>query len=137
VSHSGHEWWDSDGEHVWYLHYGVGVKKVKVATGDETLVWPGALSHAHSDRSGRYLVADRMDDPATPDCHVIFRDTVTGRGVEVVNRPPLPEGATKCIHLHPHPQFCLRDRYVCHTTTVHDRVDVALVRTDDLIGRTR
>lgn len=137
VSHSGHEWWDADGRHVWYLHHGVGVKKVDVATGEETLVWPGALSHAHSTRDGRYLVADRMDEPGHPDCHVLFRDTVTGREVEIVNRPPLEPGLTRCVHLHPHPQFCLDDRFICHTTTVHDRVDVALVPVAELQERTR
>ncbi len=136
VSHSGHEWWDPDGKNVWYVHYGVGVKKVDVSTGGETMMWPGALSHAYSDRSGRYLVADMMDDPRVCDCHVAFRDTVTGKEVEIVNRPPLASGLTQCTHLHPHPQFCLQDKYLCHTTTIHDRVDVALVRTEDLIQRT-
>jgi hypothetical protein len=135
VSHSGHEWWDPDGAHVWYLHYGVGVKKVDVASGTETLIWPGALSHAHSDRTGRYLIADRMDDPKVCDCHVIFRDNASGREVELVNRPPLDAGLTQCVHLHPHPQFCMGDRYICHTTTIHDRVDVALVPTSSLIER--
>lgn len=136
VSHSGHEWWDPDGKHVWYVHYGVGVKRVKVATGAEEMMWPGALSHAFSDYTGRYLVADLMADPVVSDCHVAFRDTVTGKVVEIVNRPPLSEGLTQCVHLHPHPQFCLKDRYICHTTTVHDRVDVSLVPTVDLIART-
>jgi hypothetical protein len=136
VSHSGHEWWDAGGRHIWYLHYGVGVKKVNLATREETLVWPGALSHAHASRDGRYLVADRMDDPGNPDCHVIFRDTVTGKQVEIVNRGPLAPHLTQCVHLHPHPQFCLHDRYICYTTTVHDRVDVALVPTQSLIQRT-
>lgn len=137
VSHSGHEWWDADGKHVWYLHYGVGVKKVEVATGEETMKWPGALSHAHCDRTGRYLVADRMDEPHNPDCHVMFRDTLTGREVEIVNRGPLAPHLTKCVHLHPHPQFCLNDRYICYTTTIHDRVDIALVPLEELIDRTR
>ncbi len=136
VSHSGHEWWSADGRHIWYLHYGVGVKNVALATREETLVWPGALSHAHASRDGRYLVADRMDSPSNPDCHVIFRDTVTGKEVEIVNRGPLAPHLTRCVHLHPHPQFCLNDRYICYTTTVHDRVDVALVRTEDLMRRT-
>ncbi|MFH1496466.1 MAG: hypothetical protein ABII82_01455 [Verrucomicrobiota bacterium] len=135
-SHSGHEWWDASGEFIWYLHYGVGVKKVCLATRDETLVWPGPLSHAHSSRCGRYLVADRMDDPGNPDCHVLFRDTVTGKTVEIVNRGPLAPHLTQCVHLHPHPQFCLHDRYICYTTTVHDRVDVALAPVADLIART-
>jgi len=137
VSHSGHEWWDQDGKHVWYVHYGVGVKKVVVATGEEIMKWPGALSHAYSDRDGRYLVADMMADPAISDCHVAFRNLETGKEVEIVNRPPLAAHLTQCTHLHPHPQFCLNDQYICHTTTIHDRVDLALVRTADLIERTR
>lgn len=136
VTHSGHEWWDLDGRHVWYVHYGVGVKKVLAATGDEQMVWPGALSHADSDQSGRYLVADLMDDPASPDCHVLFRDTATGKEAQIVNRPPLADGLTQCKHLHPHPHFCCRDRYICHTTTVHDRVDLALVPVAPLIAAT-
>lgn len=137
VTHSGHEWWDPDGRHVWYLHYGVGVKKASLETGEEHLIWPGALSHAHSSRDGRYLVADRMDHPGNPDCHVLFRDTITGKEVEIVNRGPLAPHLTKCTHLHPHPQFCFDDRYICHTTTIHDRVDVALVPVAGLINRTR
>jgi hypothetical protein len=77
-----------------------------------------------------------MDQPHNPDCHVIFFDSVTGKSVEIVNRGPLASHLTRCTHLHPHPQFCLGDRYVCHTTTVHDRVDVALVPVADLIART-
>jgi len=134
VSHSGHEWWDLDGKHIWYVHYGVGIKKVVVATGIETMMWPGVLSHGYSDQSGRYLVADTMDDPVISDCHVIFRDTVTGRDVEMVNRPPLAENLTQCTHLHPHPQFCMEDRYICYTTTVYDRVDLALTPVSALIA---
>lgn len=136
VSHSGHEWWDASGDYIWYLHYGIGVKKVSLATREEILVWPGPLSHAHSSRCGRYLVADRMDLPSPSDCNVFFRDTVTGKTVELVNRGPLAEHLTQCTHLHPHPQFCLNDRYICYTTTVHDRVDVALASVADLIART-
>lgn len=127
VSHSGHEWWDPDGSHVWYVHYGVGIKKVEVETGLEKMKWAGAFSHADVDQTERFLVADKMDHPRNPDCHVVLRDLLSGREVEIVNRPPLDPGLTQCVHLHPHPQFCLQDRYICHTTTVHDRVDVALV----------
>jgi hypothetical protein len=137
VSHSGHEWWDANGKDIWYVHYGVAVKKVNLATRVEKVLWDGALSHAHSDSTGRYLVADMMADPVVCDCHVAFRNLVTGKEIEIVNRPPLPRNITQCVHLHPHPQFCQNDRYVCYTTTVHDRVDIALVRTDDLIARTQ
>ncbi len=137
VSHSGHEWWDPNGTHLWYVHYGVGVKKVTLATGEEEMKWPGSLSHAYSDQTGRYLVADSMEDPVISDCIVGFRDTVTGKEVEIVNRTPLAADLTQCGHLHPHPQFCLNDRYICHTTTIHDRVDVALVPVEQLIRRTQ
>lgn len=136
VTHSGHEWWDADGSHVWYVHYGVGVKRVALATGVEELVWPGHLAHGMSDRSGRYLVADSMSDPVVCDCRVDFFDRVTGRQVRLVDCPPLPAAATQCRHLHPHPLFCLGDRYVCHTTTAHGRVDLALVPTAELRART-
>lgn len=136
VSHSGHEWWSADGRRVYYVHYGVGVKSVDLATREDAMVWPGHLSHAHCDRTGRYFVADRMDEPGNPDCHVIFRDSVTGKTVGIVNRGPLAANLTRCTHLHPHPQFCLGDRYICYTTTVHDRVDVALAPVADLIART-
>ena len=137
MSHSGHEWWDPDGKHVWYIHYGVAIKKVDIATGQEHSLWDGHLSHGYSDRTGRYLVADIMADPVISDCHVAFRDTITGKEVEIVNRPPLVKELTQCGHLHPHPQFCLNDRYICHTTTIHDRVDLALVATGDLVARTQ
>jgi hypothetical protein len=135
VSHSGHEWWDPDGQHIWYVHYGVGVKKVNLKSRHEHNVWPGRLSHGYSDHNGRYLVADMMADPVVSDCHVEFFDTQTHKKIEIVNRPPLAAHLTQCGHLHPHPQFCQNDRYICYTTIVHDRVDLALVRTDDLIKR--
>lgn len=134
VSHSGHEWWDPDGKHVYYLHYGVGIKKVNLASGGEILIWPGRLSHGHSDVSGHYLVADLMADPVVCDCHVEFCDTLTGKTVEIVNRPPLAPDLTQCTHLHPHPQFLPGDRYICHTTTIEDRVDLALVPVEQLIA---
>src|SRR5258708_3959392 len=92
-----------------YVHYGVGVKKVELATRREVNVWPGHLAHAYSDASGRYVTADMMGDPKVCDCHVAFRDLQTGKEVEIVNRPPLAAELTQCGHLHPHPQFCCND----------------------------
>lgn len=34
--------------------------------------------------------------------------------------------------IHPHPQFCLNDRYICYTTNVLGRVDVALTPVEAL-----
>ncbi len=137
ITHHGHEWWDADGKHVWYVHYGIGVKRVSLDTRREENLWPGHLAHAHADRTGRYLVTDMMASPYKPDCHVAFRNLTTGRETEIVNSPPLADGLTQCGHLHPHPQFCCNDRYICYTTTAHNRVDLALVRTEDVVARTQ
>ena len=136
VTHSGHEWWDADGRHVWYVHYGVGIKRVHLATGKETLVWPGHLAHGQSEQSSRYLIADSMGDPTVCDCRVDFFDTATNKSIQIVDHPPLAAGLTQCRHLHPHPHFCHHDRYVCYSITVHDRVDVALTPTDQLRAAT-
>jgi len=50
--------------------------------------------------------------------------------------PDLPPRARR-FHIHPHPQFCLHDRYICYTTTVRNQVDVAFVPVDALIAATR
>ena len=137
VTHSGHEWWDADGKSVWYVHYGVGIKKVDLATRKETNVWPGRLSHGYTDRTGRYLTADWMLDPGVSDCIVYFYDSQTKKQIDIVNRGPLSPELTQITHLHPHPNFVCGDKYICHTTTVHDRVDVALVPTAPLRQLTR
>jgi hypothetical protein len=135
VTHSGHEWWDAAGQHLWYVHYGVGIKKVDLKTRHEQNIWPGHLSHGHSDRTSRYLAADLMADPKVSDCHVEFFDTQTKKQIEIVNRPPLAGHLTQAGHLHPHPQFCCNDRYICYTTIIHDRVDIALTPTAPLRGQ--
>ena len=136
VSHSGHEWCDSDGKHVWYVHYGVGVKRVELATRLEENIWPGHLAHADSSRDGALLVADAMGHPNNPDCRVIFKNLRTGKEVRLVDRSPLDAKLTQCPHLHPHPQFCCGDRYICYTTTLHDRVDLALAPVNELVQLT-
>lgn len=136
VTHSGHEWWDASGERVWYVHYGVGIKSVNLRDRSETLVWSGHLAHGQSDAAGLHLIADSMADPVTCECRVQFRNGLTGRVATLVDHPALRPELTQCRHLHPHPMFCLGDRYVCHSTLVHDRVDVALCRTEDLLTTT-
>ncbi len=87
------------------------------------------------DQTGRYLIADRMDDPKVCDCHVIFRDTVTGKRSNSSIALRWMRISPNASTVHPHPQFCLGDRYICHSTTIHGRVDVALVPTSSLIER--
>lgn len=130
----GHEWWDADGLHVWYVRYHRGIERVNILTGECALVWPGEVIHAHADRSGQYLVADRVVAPET--WSVAFFNVRTGRSVDIASRlDPLGEPRAR-YHVHPHPRFCLNDRYVCYTTNVLGRVDVAFVPVAELIAKT-
>ena len=37
-------------------------------------------------------------------------------------------------HIHPHPQFCGGDRYVCYTTNVLGMVDIAFAPVETLLN---
>jgi len=133
----GHEWWSPDGRYVWYVHYGTGVARVPVGGGGEEVVWrKKLLSHAHVDRGENWLVADALP-PEAPEKHqVLFYNLATGKQVEIVSHLPQIPPSLSRYHIHPHPQFCLQDRFVCYTTNVRGRVDVAFVDVDELISRT-
>jgi hypothetical protein len=96
-----HEWWDSDGQHVWYVDYNQGTYSWK-ETG----------------------------------CSVEFFNMNTGKEAVIAGNLPLPPYPRPRYHLDPHPQFCAEDRFVVYTTTVRGRVDVAVVKTADLIAAT-
>jgi hypothetical protein len=133
----GHEWWDPDGEHVWYIDYRKGTEKVNIRTGTRTNVWPGGHSHSHSDRHGQLLVGDV--NPQHIDYNlwwVAFFNVKTGKEIKIVSDlPQLPYPRSR-YHIHPHPHFCVDDRYVCYTTNVLGTVDVALVSVAQLVERT-
>jgi hypothetical protein len=42
----------------------------------------------------------------------------------------------KSYHNHPHPQFVFNDQAICYATLVRNKMDVAFVRTADLIAAT-
>jgi hypothetical protein len=132
----GHEWWGGDGRHVWYVDYASGVEKVDIKTNERTLVWPGGMWHAHANHEGTLLVADRWTASPPQVAQVAFFDTRSGREVTIVSHMPAPPAPLEMVayHLHPHPQFCAGGRFVCYTTTVLGRVDVAITRTDDLVA---
>lgn len=135
----GHEWWSADGRHVWYIHYGRGVMRVDPfgSRPEPELMWASdTVSHAHADATESYVVADCQPGAATGISKVIFHNRRTGREVAIVSRMPYPTEALRPYHVHPHAQFCLRDRYICYTTLVDDRVDVALVSVDSLVALT-
>lgn len=124
----GHEWWHSDGEWVWFLDYtegpGQGTKRVHLASGVVETVWPHGHSHSHCDRSGNLFVGDIVSWPEDR-WQVAFFDRRSGKEYPVVSLLP-PCDLRSRYHVHPHPSFCLDDRYVCYTTNVNGRVDLAL-----------
>lgn len=135
----GHEWWSADGRHVWYIHYGRGVMRVDPFKPEPRpeLMWASdTVSHAHADATESYVVADCQPGAATGISKVIFYNRKTGREVSIVSHMPYPPDALRRYHVHPHPQFCLHDRYICYTTTVLGRVDVALVSVQSLVALT-
>jgi len=136
----GHEWWSADGRHVWYIHYGRGVMRVDpFASGapKPELMWAcDTVSHAHTDASETLIVADCLPGPGTGINRVVFINRKTGREIEIVSHMDYPPEALRRYHVHPHPQFCLRDRYICYTTSVRGRIDVALIPTSRLLDMT-
>jgi len=148
--HRGHEWWDSDGQHVWYIDYRQGTERVNILTGERKTLWPHGHTHSHCDTRGRYLVGDIAENPT--DWRLAFYNINTGREVPIVSDFPVfpsprptsswslsattPSYDRGRYHVHPHPKFCMDDRYVCYTTNVLGNIDLAIVAVEELVART-
>ncbi len=133
----GHEWWNASGSHIWYIQYGGGVERIGVGATVPERAWPHrSVSHAHADAAERYLVLDALpgDDPT--DRRVSFLNRASGRQIDIVSFLPDPPAEWFRYHIHPHPQFCLRDRMICYTTTVAGTMDVAFVPVSALVEAT-
>jgi hypothetical protein len=66
--------------------------------------------------------------------HIAFFNIKTDKEVRIVTE--LPPYSRRPYHVHPHPQFCVNDRYICYTTNVLGTADVALVSVAQLIAAT-
>ncbi|MFO7870216.1 MAG: hypothetical protein R6V03_02150 [Kiritimatiellia bacterium] len=138
-----HEWWDSDGRHVWYIAWQNGhhsVWRASTETAETAEVWPGTGWHAHDSGDGRAVVADHVDNPggfyrgAASSVHFLNRET--GGTVCVARNPARTDYAGKYYHIDPHPRFLGGGRYIIFTTTVLGNVDLALVSVDELFKKT-
>lgn len=129
----GHEWWDPDGKTIWYINYGTGTEKVNIGSRRKELVWPSkCVSHSHSDKDGKHIVSDVSAHNLNNECKVEFVDLTRKKAVDIVSSMPTMNDF-KRYHIHPHPQFCLNDKYICYTTTVLNRVAVALTPVSDIL----
>ncbi len=133
----GHEWWDADGEHVWYIDYRSGTEKVNIHTGERANVWPAGHTHSHCDRDGRYFVGNVNPQHIDFDLWwVSFFNVTTGKEVRIVSEMPMLPEVWNRYQTCPMPRFCRNDEWVVYTTTVLGRVDVAMVRVDELVELT-
>jgi hypothetical protein len=137
----GHEWWGADGRNVWYIHYGKGVARVPTEGGEVEIVWPfEKVSHAHVDAAEKYIVGDAIPHDLT-ESRVAFLNRETGRSIDIVSHLPYPEPVMSSwkskYHVHPHPRFCVEDRYIVYTTTVRGVVDVAVTPVAALVAQTQ
>ncbi len=82
----GHEWWDADGQHVWFIHYGVGTRRVNINTGEDVIISRGSPLHSHCDRTGKYVVSDM--DAGRDGWRVIFFNSTTGRAIDIISKMP-------------------------------------------------
>jgi hypothetical protein len=132
-----HEWWDSDGKHVWCV-WGNQAWRTDIATQQvEKIDWPHHCWHAHNSHDSRYLVADSNERfyrgcPST----VNFLNRLTGKHLQIISNPEMPNFTGARYHIDPHPRFCNQDSLVVFTTTIRGQVDLAMVKTSDLIERT-
>lgn len=138
-----HEWWDPDGKHVCCIRgrdqTNPGVWRINLATAHIENIWPGEHWHAHQDRTGQYMVSDRvLGQPFYRGCasQVQFFNRRTGREVHIAQNPAHRSYEGQQYHIDPHPRFVFNDTYVCYTTTIKNQVDLALVSCDELIAAT-
>lgn len=132
-----HEWWDADGRHVWCV-WGQEAWRTHIETqAVEKVAWPVHCWHAHNTRNGEFLVCDSNETffRGCPSA-VYFLNRATGRYLRIVDNPGLGGITGSRYHIDPHPRFCGQDRFVVLTTTVRGEVDLAVVKTADLVERT-
>jgi hypothetical protein len=134
----GHEWWSADGQRVWYVHYRHGLEYIDLADRKPVRVWPSStISHGHASASCDYLVADFLPPEKPQERRIAFFNTLTGRSIDLISYLPHPPAGQEKYHVHAHPQFCCDDRFICYTTTVRGRVDVAFASVESLILATQ
>ncbi|OGV81512.1 MAG: hypothetical protein A3K19_25990 [Lentisphaerae bacterium RIFOXYB12_FULL_65_16] len=132
-----HEWWDEDGTHAWAVR-GKQTWRINVETAEvEVVEWPVNCWHAHGTRNGDGLICDSTQKfyrgcPSS----VHFLNRRSNTFLKVIDNPGIDGIAGSNYHIDPHPRFCGSDQFVIFTATVRGQMDLAIVKTADLIDRT-
>jgi hypothetical protein len=136
-----HEWWDTDGKHIYAINNGrqfdgPAVIRIDPQTQKVETVWKGQYWHAHDFDHGRWLIADRhhltgfyRGCPSS----VYFIDCAAGKEKTVISLNPEHHSLGSMYHIDPHPQFSPDGSMVVFTTTVRGEVDLAIAFTDELL----
>lgn len=130
----GHEWWSSDGRYIWYVHYTKGTFKADI-NGKVFPEWQTEqpVSHSHSSTDDRLIVSD-MCSQDEPEMKVAFKELEEGNEATIVSAMPHLMPLCRKYHVHPHPRFCVGDKYIAYTTTVRMRADLAVVPVSQLFA---
>lgn len=137
-----HEWWGADGKHIFYIDGKKGTVSINVQTGEKFLVNPYGRWHGHSSRDNNYFVADNFVDEngyyRGCAANVLFYNRNTRQKIDIVTKAPALSSRKNpsVYHVDPHPQFVGGDNFIVYTTSVLGSIDVALVKTKDLIAAT-
>lgn len=131
-----HEWWDEDGKHVWCV-WDNHAWRTDITTQEvEKIAFPHHVWHSHNSRDRNYIVADSNERfyrgcPST----VNFLNRLTGKHLQIISNPEMKGITGTHYHIDPHPRFGFQDQLIVFTTTIRDQVDLAIVKTSDLIER--
>ncbi|MBN1581815.1 MAG: hypothetical protein JXA89_14010 [Anaerolineae bacterium] len=132
-----HEWWDADGEHVWCV-WGHESWRTHIETcAVEKIAWPAHCWHAHNSINSDFLICDSNEKffRGCPSA-VYFLNRHSGKTLKLVDNPGMGGITGSSYHIDPHPRFCGQDQFVVFTTTIRGEVDLAIVKTADLVDRT-
>lgn len=123
-------WWGGDGKSIWFIDRETGVGRVNVDGSGRQRIGLTTSGSAQVDASGRYLVADAG-------ARILFHDLETGKEAVIVSSLSQGPSPRQQYATSPNPQFCGNGRYVCYTTSVTGKFDLAITPVELLANITR
>ncbi|MBN1524015.1 MAG: hypothetical protein JW904_06015 [Spirochaetales bacterium] len=137
-----HEWWDSDGEHIYAVNNfdlfgGPGIVRIDIESGSAENVLPGMYWHAMNYHD-KYFACDRTLKGFYRGCpsSIHFFNRKTGKDVAVISHNPEHHTPPAMYHIDPHPHFSEDGSLFIFTTTVRGQVDVAIAPVEELVKKT-
>ncbi len=138
-----HEFWSADGKKIYYENP-QGIHRIDLETGEHINRHACPAWHAFASRDEKYLLYDykctsEEDFYRGGPAGVAFVNTETGKEIAIATALP-PTGTPEHpfnYHPDPHPRFVSDEKYVLYTTSEGGGLDIALVKTEHLIEKTK